>query len=254
MGRGFEKAGFIVVRGPDPIYGGDIREFRGLPGRFDGVIGGPPCQDYSKARRSAPSGIGYAMLQEFVRVVLECRPTWWVMENVPQVPTVRIPGYSHLRLDLNALDFGSDQNRHRHFQYGHAAGLIPIVTRATIARPGKSQPCCLASEGSGRHRRTWADFCRLQGLPEDFQLPGMTQEARYRAVGNGVHVDVAEALARAISTAAPVDSRLCECCCGRLVTGRQRLATPACRKRKQRAMCDRQGVTVPGQVTPAASQ
>lgn len=29
LGRGFEAEGFYVVRGPDLIYGGDIRAFQG---------------------------------------------------------------------------------------------------------------------------------------------------------------------------------------------------------------------------------
>jgi DNA (cytosine-5)-methyltransferase 1 len=44
----FEEAGFCVVRGPDVLFGGDIRRFHPLPGRFDGVIGGPPCQWFSR--------------------------------------------------------------------------------------------------------------------------------------------------------------------------------------------------------------
>lgn len=40
----FEAEGFCVVRGPDLLWGGDIKRFHPPAGRFDGVIGGPPCQ------------------------------------------------------------------------------------------------------------------------------------------------------------------------------------------------------------------
>lgn len=235
LGRGFERAGFCVVRGPDLILGGDVRSWHGLPGRFDGVIGGPPCQDFSRARRTPPTGYGLEMLSEFVRIVEECEPTWWVLENVPSVPAVRIQGYSHLRLDLDARDFGSAQRRLRHFQWGHRAGAVPVVTRRGTAAPAESQPCCVASEGKAINRRNWSEFCELQGLPAQFDLPGWTVEAKYRAVGNGVHVDVATALAEAIAAAAPPGYRLCDCGCGRPVTGRQSTATAACRKRKERS-------------------
>jgi DNA (cytosine-5)-methyltransferase 1 len=56
LGRGFEAEGYCVVRGPDKIFGGDIHAFHALPGRFDGVIAGTPCQDYSTARRAPPTG------------------------------------------------------------------------------------------------------------------------------------------------------------------------------------------------------
>lgn len=46
----FEEAGFCVVRGPDLLWGGDIRRFHPPAGRFDGVIGGPPCQAFSRLR------------------------------------------------------------------------------------------------------------------------------------------------------------------------------------------------------------
>lgn len=240
LGRGFESEGFSVVRGPDLLTGGDIRNFHVPPGRFDGVIGGPPCPDFSKARRGEPTGYGIAMIDEYVRLVIESQPTWWLMENVPGVPDVKIDGYSHQRIDLNAREVGLDQNRHRHFQFGHRDGL-----QISIARGPKStlfEPCCTASEGNKTGKRNWLHFCRLQGLTNGIDLPQLTLAARYRAVGNGVPVDMARALARAIlSATSPCDVRLCGCGCGRPVDGRSTFAIAACRKRMQR----RRSVTVP---------
>jgi DNA (cytosine-5)-methyltransferase 1 len=50
LDRAFEEVGFCVVRGPDVLWGGDIHRFRPPAGRFDGVIGGPPCQAFSVLR------------------------------------------------------------------------------------------------------------------------------------------------------------------------------------------------------------
>jgi len=252
FGRGFEAAGFCVVRGPDPIFGGDIRDFRPVANVFDGIIGGPPCQDFSRARRTEPTGKGREMLDEFRRVVEEAQPTWWLMENVPGVPDVVIDGFNHLRIDLHSRDCGMKQSRHRHFQFGHKHNLIPCVTRRQWAAIDESQaPCCLASEGKQMNRRSWADFCELQGLPRDFDLPGMTLSAKYRAVGNGVPVQMATVMANAILQAVPAETvKVCICGCGRFVIGKQVSATAACRKRIQR---DRAGVTTPGSDTPAQS-
>ncbi|MCX6902818.1 MAG: DNA cytosine methyltransferase, partial [Verrucomicrobia bacterium] len=93
LGRGFELEGFCIVRGPDLLWGGDIRAFHPPAGRFEGVIGGSPCQDFSRARRNEPSGQGLAMLAEFVRVVETARPEWFLLENVPTVPSVAAAGY-----------------------------------------------------------------------------------------------------------------------------------------------------------------
>lgn len=251
LGRGFEAEGISVVRGPDLIYGSDIRDFHVPPGRFDGVIGGSPCPDFSKARRTAPTGIGLEMLEEYRRVVLEARPVWWLLENVAQVPDLVIDGYSHQRIDINASECGLPQNRLRHFQFGHRDGHVITVNRQP--RITDVEPCCTASEGADKNRRDWRRFCQLQGLPDALDLPAFTLSAKYRAVGNGVPVPMGRLLAAAILQAVPADSvRLCSCGCGRPVQGKAVLAEAACRKRMQRRR-DRPGVTQFVPVTGAES-
>jgi DNA-binding XRE family transcriptional regulator len=41
LDKAFEEEGYCVVRGPDPLWGGDVRNFHPPAGRFDGIIGGP---------------------------------------------------------------------------------------------------------------------------------------------------------------------------------------------------------------------
>lgn len=230
LGMGFEQAGFCVVRGPDKIYGGDIRSFYPPAGKFFGVIGGPPCQDFSKKRRKPPTGYGQQMLDEFKRVVIQAQPEWWLMENVPGVPDVTIDGYSWQRLDLRANEFGLKQSRLRHFQYG-GRNQAPLIVPRGVTNDA-SEPCALASEGEKSDRRSWPDFCELQGLSRDFSLPGMSTASKYRAVGNGVPVPMAYAIAEAIKN--PITANPCACGCGRPVTGRATYAAAACRKRMQR--------------------
>lgn len=232
LGRGFEAEGFCVVRGPDLIYGMDIRDFHALPGRFDGIIGGPPCQDFSGLNRH-PGENGIEMLRQYLRLVEEARPDWFLLENVARVPNVDAPGYAVQRFDLNSRECGLKQSRLRHFQFGSRRGLVIVPERKR--QHGPIEPICLASEGARTDRRDWADFCALQGLPP-IELPGMSIAAKYRAVGNGVPVPMARVIARAILVMRLLarDTRLCICGCGRIVMGQQRMATPACRKRMQR--------------------
>ena len=245
FGRGFELEGYCVVRGPDVLWGADVRDFVGVPGRFDGVIGGPPCQDFSGLNRS-PGGYGREMLAEYLRVVSECQPDWFVMENVARVPDVVLSGYTVQRFDLNANECGLAQSRLRHFQFGSRRGCVVTLQRGV--RSGVSQSICLASEGDRSERRSFADFCELQGLPRDFDLPGLSVAASYRAVGNGVPVPMARVVARAVTVQAVPGpgSSLCVCGCGRLVTGRRELALGACRQRVSRA---RRNVTNRGVVS-----
>jgi len=234
FGRGFEQEGFCIVRGPDVLWGGDIRRFHPPAGRFEGIIGGSPCQDFSRARRAPLTGEGLELLGEFVRVVEAARPEWFLLENVPTVPTVTVAGYRVQRLDLDARECGLRQRRLRHFQFGSADGKVIIVQRV-LPLADANEKTCMATEGRRQHRRTWADFCELQGLPRNFDLPGLTKAARYAAVGNGVAVPVARVLADAIKRAVPWHTvRLCACGCGRRLTPKQIAATPACRKRLER--------------------
>lgn len=234
FGPGFEAEGFCVVRGPDLIFGGDIRDFHPPAGHFEGVIGGPPCQAFSRANRNRDSSIGEAMLWEFLRVVAEAQPIWWLMENVPCVPDVMVRGYLTQRLDLNANECGSSQDRLRHYQFGSRDGTI--ISPARSRPPAESQKIVMASEARRGGRRSFADCCELQGLPRDFDLPGFTVEGKFRAVGNGVTVQAARVLARAVKQRLAVEwsGALCACGCGRLLAGREKSASAACRKRVER--------------------
>jgi len=222
LDRGFEDSGFCVVRGPDLIFGGDIRRFNPPVGRFDGVIGGPPCQDFSKARRDAPTGQGLEMIYEFKRVVLAARPVWWLAENVPGVPDIKIDGYSWQRLDLYASDFGMKQRRLRHIQFGANDGSQLVIDRQN--QQGTT-PTVLASDD-----RLISEIATLQGLPMDFDIPSFTRSALVRAMGNGVPFGMALAIAQAVSHRVS-GVTVCSCSCGRRVTGRQKYANGACRKR-----------------------
>jgi DNA (cytosine-5)-methyltransferase 1 len=233
LGRGFEEEGYCVVRGPDLVWGGDIRRFHPTPGIFAGVIGGSPCQQFSGLNRNPVLEIGLEMLGQFVRVVRESECEWFVMENVPAVPDVVVPGYTVQRLNLSAAECGGRQRRNRCFQFGSRDGACISPKRARMQRI--TERAAIASEAARDNRRTFADFCELQGLPRDFDLPGLSLSAKYKAVGNGVPVYMARVIARAVRERLPSRSAaLCVCGCGRSVAGRQTMATAACRKRMER--------------------
>lgn len=234
LDRGFRLAGFVVVRGPDTLLGERIEDFH-FPSSVPlaGIIGGPPCQDFSRARRRPPTGHGLAMLNEFRRVITEGQPLWWLMENVPTVPDLHISGYAVQRFNVFASDFGCRQRRNRSFQFGSRDGVPLVLPRSTQSHFGPRPHAVMARD----HRKNFADLCELQGLPRNFTLPGLSRSAKYRAVGNGVPVQVARAVAEAIRDRRITDQRLCICGCGRPLTGRddQKSATPACRKRIERS-------------------
>lgn len=227
LDRAFEEEGFCVVRGPDLLWGGDVRRFHPPSGRFDGVIGGPPCQAFSSC--SGGTSTAENLIPEFLRVVREARPAWFVMEEVVQAPDPIIAPYKVWNVEINNREIdrgdgiGEEQSRERRISFGALDHRIADrygadgfnFSRAVLLNPIKAG--CFTANGTqwepgvdtkrgrlrGRSRsvRTWAEFkrgCRLQGLPEDFDLPGFTAEAAIRAIGNGVPLPLGRAVARAV--------------------------------------------------------
>ena len=239
LGKGFAANGFTVVSAGDIMFGQDIREFRSIKGRFDGVIGGSPCQDFSNARRTEPTGYGLEMLAEFVRIVEESEPKWFLLENVPQVPDVHVLGYHVQRFSLSPTDLGFEQNRPRHFQFGSKEGYVLEVKKAKYN--GITKPCLTASEGTKQGKRSLDEFIRLQGLPSNFSLEGFTHSHKYRLIGNGVHFGVAKEIAKLIRDSAALengrrltDDNVCICGCGRIVSKKAIHYDATCRKRMER--------------------
>jgi DNA (cytosine-5)-methyltransferase 1 len=231
LGRGFAAAGFAVVAGPDILLDTYIENFHVPPHRFNGVIGGPPCTEYSDANRRRDTSEGDRLLMHYLRVVDESQAEWFLMENVRNVPDVRLPGYTVQRLDVLDLDFGGRQTRLRHIQFGHRQGWIIRPLRTSSPRTVTPVPTITtAPSGPGdRHCRRLAK----QGFAA-LPLRSLTPAARRRAIGNGVPFPIAQALASAVLSAGPVTDADCVCLCGRPVSPWARHATASCRKRMER--------------------
>lgn len=101
--------------------------------KIDVVVGGPPCQGFSVQRRGADDDPRNNLVLEYIRVVLDIRPRFFVMENVGGLLSPRgLPylkqlvekceeaGYAIHREKLVATDFGVPQNRKRVFIVGES--------------------------------------------------------------------------------------------------------------------------------------
>jgi DNA (cytosine-5)-methyltransferase 1 len=132
LDRAFEEEGLCVVRGPDVLWGGDIRTFHPPAGVFAGVIGGPPCQAFSRLAIMVRHN-GYEprfgnLIPEFERCVAEARPQWFLMENVPAAPEPTVAGYEvrHQVVDNRWFSVdgvtGAEQHRERRISFGTSDG------------------------------------------------------------------------------------------------------------------------------------
>lgn len=161
MDLGFSREGFMPVYGNDidasaaaswtavfrAEYGaenvfeanhryvvGDISSSYSSFARFEGavLVGGPPCQGFSRAGRMDPRDPRSKHIFNFMEAVSAIRPRAFVMENVralahsPRWSEVRDRllataeqlGYHTQIILLNAADFGVPQSRERMFLFG----------------------------------------------------------------------------------------------------------------------------------------
>jgi DNA (cytosine-5)-methyltransferase 1 len=214
FGLGFEKEGFSVVKGPDPILGGDIRKYSVGQGLFHGIIGGPPCQLFSQAlllRKGHTQAIN--LIPEFERIVKEARPRYWVMENVPQAPEPRLANCRSFI--LNAWEVGSTQTRKRRFSSNlpldRAIELLKLpererfqdpwptvtATEHKVAKGNSGGDHVRAGRRAGR-RLTLEEINVLMGLPQNFSTPCLTVPYAHSVRGNGVPIQMARAIAKAV--------------------------------------------------------
>jgi len=159
LDMGFEQEGFCVVRGPDVLWGGDVCTFNPPAGKFQGVIGGDPCQSHSalanlvRAKGLEPSFPD--MTPQFKRVVELAQPEWFLRENVRAAPDLIPVGYDvrSFLLDHSTLDSGdgtgNEQMRRRRFWFGVRGAECPEL-------------------------RQWIDFALFE-LPD--AVPAVTQRA-----------------------------------------------------------------------------
>lgn len=213
LDHAFELEGFTVVRGPDLLWGGDVRRFTPPADVFDGIIGGPPCQPHSNAREII-STTAVDLIPEFTRCVEAARPRRFVvMENVNGVHGHdSIPRTWHAAM-LRDWDCGGLTTRRRSFW------TWPMMIMDPPERPGDPSLSVLASTAKRGGSKYASDKSFLAGnlpLEEYERLQGAEGRAaglmaagssKYFAVhclGNGVPVSMGRYVARAVRSALEV--------------------------------------------------
>lgn len=116
---------------------GDIKEIRGnMFSQIDLITAGSPCQDLSIAgKRAGLGGARSGLFMEFIRLLKECKPKYYIWENVKGalssnggrdfarvVFEMEQAGYTLQYKVLNAKDYEVPQNRERIFMVGIRGG------------------------------------------------------------------------------------------------------------------------------------
>ncbi len=228
----FEQEGFCVVRGPDVLWGGDIRRFHPPAGKFDGVIGGPPCQCFSElaklVKHNGDEPRFGNLIPEFERCISEAEPDWFLMENVENAPVPDCPGWAVWFKTFLDFELGGITQRRRRFSFGvigheeialnvehkfrRAAYPIPYPAVVCDARQGSTGGRIRANDaGSGMAPHegkslSVEEMARRQGLSEDFlKYAPFTAAGKKGCIGNGVPLPMGRAIAKAVkeATSAP---------------------------------------------------
>ncbi len=220
LDRAFEEAGYCVVRGPDPLWGGDVRRFSPPALKFQGIIGGPPCQTFSAlSNLMRAKGVTPAfgnLIPEFERCVEQAKPYWFVMENVRRAPLPLTPSYAlHSQL-LNNRSLGERQNRVRRITFGVRGPDIGVrleIQPVALEHIDNAPAVTSAKQGERRnaagkrqkiHRYTVAAALAEQGLPPDFfKHSPFTQRGQLKMIANGVPMAMGRAIAAAVAVHFP---------------------------------------------------
>lgn len=204
LGRAFEDEGFVLVRGPDTLWGGDIKNFHPPRSIFEGIIGGPPCQAHSTLYKFGNSR-AIDMTGEFLRVFHEAAPSWAVMENVRGLLNSGVMPDDWAAINLRDWDCGGMTHRRRIF-WVYPATLILVPPKL----PGAPEYSVLASSwkehGSINKQNprmqgklTIERAAELQGYPELASiLKPMGKQYAVSLLGNGVPRQMGLYIARAI--------------------------------------------------------
>lgn len=126
----------------DVVYPGTIEDWlrdEDVPG-VDVVVGGPPCQGFSTLGKRDAEDERNTLWREYVETVAQARPSYFVLENVPQFlkspqfylfraathPGGQLADYDFTATVLNAADYGAPQARKRVIAIGRHRDLPPI--------------------------------------------------------------------------------------------------------------------------------
>jgi DNA (cytosine-5)-methyltransferase 1 len=180
------------------LTGDEIRRRAGIGRRrVDVVFGGAPCQGFSMIGHRALDDPRNSLVREFVRIVYEVKPSYYVFENVKGLTVGQhrelleelIEEFAHLgyrtRLPwsvLDTADFGVPQHRERLILIGARKGLpLPEYPSAAF-RPADAENRGLLPRGPS---------CRdaLGDLPDAEQVAELNErdEALTRAWGTPSH-------------------------------------------------------------------
>ena len=196
------------------------------PSNLDLLIGGSPCQDLSisKKDRKGLDGERSKLFWEYVRILKEAKPKYFILENVnsmskeSKAKITEIMGVEPIMIDASLV---SAQSRKRLFwtnipvqglpedrnillkdilqtdgevdermtSKGKAYTLTATYAKAQLENSIKRKQRTMVRIGNEIRKLTPIECERLQGLPDNY-TEGISNTQRYKCLGNAFNVDV----------------------------------------------------------------
>jgi DNA (cytosine-5)-methyltransferase 1 len=190
-----------------PIFD-DVRELDGkqFRGTVDVVCGGSPCQDFSQAgTQEGVNGERSGLYREMLRIISECRPKYWIFENVPGLLTgEQGRWFGQFLYDLAKIGYDAEWHCVSASYIGapHQRDRIWVIAYPNLQRCQGVAKIAHHLKQQVELMRSAAPFRRLPDLPEprtcgsNDGIPRLLD--RLKRLGNAVVPQIPEAIGRAI--------------------------------------------------------
>jgi DNA (cytosine-5)-methyltransferase 1 len=160
------QADVAMLAGTQILAEADLR-----PGELVGLVGGSPCQGFSRIGKREHSDQRNQLFVHFFRLVRELQPVFFLAENVQgildsqneQLVSIALDSvrgkYKLLNpIELNAADFGAATNRKRIFFIGYLADKFETLTRADFDKAKSATKRTVAFALSGLPQKIKQDW------------------------------------------------------------------------------------------------
>jgi DNA (cytosine-5)-methyltransferase 1 len=155
------------------------------PGELDGLVGGPPCQGFSAMGHRNVTDPRNNLFQKFFSLVAECRPKFFVAENVlgildSQYDDIRKQAFSQVEgeytmldaMQFKASDFGAATSRERTFFVGWRNDLDLELSKADFETQKVKSKTDVTTA--------------LHGLPKKIYPTWLTEEQGWRMLASSM--------------------------------------------------------------------
>lgn len=176
----------ILCRSVVDVTGAEIRQLPDINNReIDVVFGGPPCQGFSMIGKHALDDPRNSLMSDFLRLVLELKPKYFVMENVKGLTVGKHQSFLQEVIDrfskngyqvqqpyqvLNAANYGVPQHRERLFIMGCQNGLpLPNYPQVITNLPQEYYPSSKVDNNLANCITVWdaiGDLPEVEKYPE----------------------------------------------------------------------------------------